>query len=239
MLMNLFILIPILLPLLAGAALPLVAANDDKKRKTYVVAVMIFNTMLVVMLAVLSSPEIRMMHITDAINIFLRVDDLSRFFMILASAMWLIVTFYAFEYIKPHGKETRFFVFFLMAYGAIIGACLAGNFFTLYLFYELITLLTFPMVIHFGTEASSKAGAKYLMYSFFGAALIMIGFVFMSNYGVTTDFVAGGTLDAGIAAANETALLVVFIISFMCAHHFLHASVCAMAAQRSSHSTSR
>ena len=214
--MNFLILIPILLPLLAGAALPLVVSGDSrKKRQVYVCAVMILNTILVVLIANLGSLEIRTMQITDVINIYLRIDDLSRFFMVLASAMWLIVTFYSFEYIKTHGKETRYFTFFLMAYGAIIGACLAGNFFTLYLFYELITLLTFPLVIHFGTEASTKAGAKYLMYSFFGAALILVGFVFMSNYGITTDFVAGGTLDAARAAASETTLLVVFLIAFI------------------------
>ena len=214
--MNYLILIPILLPLLAGAALPLiVSAHHHKKRQIYVCTIMILNVLLVVLVAALDNLGLRTMYITDVINLHLRVDDLSRFFMVLASAMWLIVTFYSFGYIKPHGKENRYFAFFLMAYGAIIGACLAGNFFTLYLFYELITLLTFPLVIHFGKEASSKAGAKYLMYSFFGAALIMVGFVFMSNYGITTDFVAGGTLNSAMAAANKTALLVVFIITFI------------------------
>jgi len=212
--MNFLMLIPILLPLLAGAALPLAVKDNPRLLQVYVCAIVIVNTILVVLVASLGSLDFRTMHITDVINLYLSIDDLSRFFMVLASAMWMIVAFYSFEYIKPHGKENRYFAFFLMAYGAIIGACMAGNLFTLYLFYELITLLTFPLVIHFGTPASFKAGAKYLMYSFFGAALIMVGFVFMSNYGITTDFVAGGALDAA-AVTNDNALLVVFLIAFI------------------------
>jgi multicomponent Na+:H+ antiporter subunit D len=202
--------------LLAGAALPLAVPSDNRKmRQIYVCAVVILNTLLVVYIALMGNFEIRTMHITDTINLYLKNDELGRFFLLLASAMWLIVTFYTFDYIKPHGKDTRFFAFFLMAYGAVMGACLAGNFFTLYLFYELITLLTFPLVIHFGTEASAKAGAKYLMYSFFGAAFILVGFVFMHNYGITTDFVAGGTLDFNLTAASEPALLIVFLMAFI------------------------
>jgi len=198
--------------MLAGAALLFFGGEDGKRRRLYVGGVVAVNTLLVVIVA-MGDFAIRTMQISEIINIYLSVDNLSRFFMILATAMWLIVTFYCFEYIKPHGKENRFFAFFLMAYGAIIGACLAGNFFTLYLFYELITLLTFPLVMHFGTKASARAGAKYLMYSFFGAALIMVGFVFMSNYGITTDFVAGGVLNG--VAANTDALLTVFLIAFI------------------------
>ena len=215
--MNLLILVPILLPILAGSLLPLVikGENADKKRQIYVSSVLILNVIFVVLMVTATSLSLRFMKITNVINIYLQVDDLSKFFLILSSFMWLIVSFFAFPYIKPYGKDNRFFAFYLMAYGAIMGACLAGNFFTLYLFYELITLFTFPFVVHFGTKASLRAGAKYLMYSFFGAALILIGFVFMSHYGVTTDFVAGGVLDPVIVSGNERILLVVFLIAFI------------------------
>ena len=215
--MSSLLLIPILFPILAGGALPLVISGDGqyKKRQIYVASVLILNALLVVLISFFDVLDVRLMNITSTINLYLQVDDLSRFFMILASFMWLVVAFYAYEYIQPHGKENRFFAFYLMAYGAIVGACLAGNFFTLYMFYELITLFTFPLVIHFGTKASLKAGAKYLMYSFFGAALIMVGFVFLYHYGITTDFVAGGVLDPVMANQNQSTLWIVFLITFV------------------------
>jgi multicomponent Na+:H+ antiporter subunit D len=215
--MHLLILVPVLLPLLAGGILPLVVSGENhyRKRQIYVSTVLILNTLLVLFISFFDVVAIRIMNITNVINIYLQVDNISRFFVILASFMWLLVSFFAFEYIKPHGRDNRFFTFYLLAYGAIVGACLAGNFFTLYLFYELITLFTFPFVVHFGTKASLRAGAKYLMYSFFGAALIMVGFVFLANYGSTTDFIPGGALDPIVAAGNETMLLVVFLIAFV------------------------
>ena len=215
--MNSLLFIPILLPVLAGGALPLMFSRGSqyKKRQVYVTSVLLLNAILVVMISFFEPSGLRLMNITSTINLYLQVDELSRFFMILASFMWLLVAFYVYEYIRPHGRENRFFAFYLMAYGAIIGACLAGNFFTLYLFYELITLFTFPLVIHFGTKASLRAGAKYLMYSFFGAALIMVGFVFMHHYGLTTDFMAGGVLDPVMASHNESLLFVVFLLAFV------------------------
>ena len=215
--MNSLLLIPVLLPILAGGALPLVISGEGqhKKRQVYVTSVLIINALLLVLISFFDIPGIRLMNITNTINLYLQVDDLSRFFMNLASFMWLVVAFFAYEYIRPHGKDNRFFAFYLMAYGAIVGACLAGNFFTLYLFYELITLFTFPLVIHFGTKSSLKAGAKYLMYSFFGAALIMVGFVFLYHYGITTDFVAGGVLDPAMAHQNQSTLWIVFLVTFV------------------------
>ena len=215
--MNFLLFLPILLPILAGASLPLIVKGEGshKKRKSYVCTILSLNTLLVLLIVNLDHLAVRTMHITSNINFYLQVDNLTRFFLVLASAMWLLVSFYALEYIRAHGKENRFFVYYLLAYGAIVGACLAGNFFTLYLFYELITLFTFPLVIHFGTKESSKAGAKYLMYSFFGAALILVGFAFLGHFGVTTDFVAGGTLNPHLVATNESTLLVVFLVAFI------------------------
>ena len=214
--MNILILLPILLPLLAGALLPLVVGGESrKKREVYVASVVGLNTLFVLLVVFSGGLELRALHFTNAINFYVRMDDLGRFFLLLTSGIWLPVTCYSFAYIKPDGKDTRFFSFFLMTYGVILGACLAGNFFTLYLFYELMTLFTYPLVIHAGTEAAIKAGSKYLMYSFFGAALALIAYVFIANFGLTTDFIPGGVLDPAAIAGNETMLLVVFLLAFL------------------------
>jgi len=214
--MNLLILIPIILPILAGALLPLLVPSEDRrKRQIYVASVVVLNAIIVVFIASLGDMELRALHLNSAINFYVRLDDLARFFMVVASLIWVLVTFYSFEYLKPLGKDNMFFAFFLMTYGVIIGACLSGNFFTLYLFYELMTLFTYPLVIHSGTDAAMRAGSKYLIYSFFGAALTLIGFAFVANYGITTDFIAGGVLNSALVAGNEGVLLVVFLLAFI------------------------
>ncbi|MCL2699831.1 MAG: proton-conducting membrane transporter [Defluviitaleaceae bacterium] len=145
----------------------------------------------------------------------LAIDDLSRFFLVLIALLWLLVTFYTFEYIKHEGKDVRFFSFFLMTLGVIMGLCMAGNFFTVYLFYELMTLITYPLVVHSETPEAMKAGNKYLAYSFFGASFALIGFVFAGHFGYTTNFMPGGVLDPALVAGHENLLLAVFMLTFI------------------------
>ena len=213
--MSFWLLIPILLPIAAGAALPLVVGDNRDRLQVYVASVVILNTGFAVAAAGLGDTGFRALELTSVINLHIRIDDLARFFLVLSSGLWLLVTFYSFGYIKRDGRDKSFFAFFLMSYGAVMGACLSGNFFTLYLFYELITLLAYPMVVHSGTPEAMKAGVKYLMYSFFGAALALVAFVFVANYGFTTDFTPGGVLDPVALAGNEGFLPFVFLLAFI------------------------
>ena len=214
--MHTWLLLPILLPIAAGGFLLLRPGKSCGMRRNYIASVVTLNTIFVLFIVSLGDIEIRTLQITpDTINLYLKLDDLARFFLILASGIWILVTFYSFEYMKNDKKESVFFAFFLITYGVILGACLAGNFFTLYLFYELMTLFTYPLVVQNGSPEAMKAGTKYLMYSFFGAALTLIAFVFVANFGITTDFVAGGVLDPAIISGNEGALLFIFLLAFM------------------------
>ena len=214
--MNYIVLAPILFPMLAGAVLPLLKFSGDRdKRQKYIGSVVVANLFLVLLIVGLADLELKNFEITSSVYMLLRVDDLARFFLVLASVLWLLVTFYSFEYIKHEGKDVRFFSFFLMTLGVIMGICMAGNFFTLYLFYELMTLITYPLVIHSETPEAMKAGNKYLAYSFFGASLALVGFIFVAHFGYTIDFTPGGVLDPAMIAGNENLLLVVFMMAFV------------------------
>ncbi|MCL2066770.1 MAG: hypothetical protein FWG99_04830 [Treponema sp.] len=214
--MNIFTIVPVLFPILAGGMLPLLGLDENRKtRQIYVASVVGLNVVFVFLAIVQTNLELRLFRVTDAVYMLLRVDDLSRFFLVLASLLWLLATFYTFEYIKHEGKDIRFFTFFLMTLGVIMGICMAGNYFTLYLFYEMMTLITYPLVIHSETPEAMKAGTKYLMYSFFGASFALLGFVFIGYFGTTINFTAGGVLDPAKVAGNEQLLLVVFLLSFI------------------------
>jgi len=202
--------------MLAGLALPLLGLERSRKnRQTYVATVVGLNIVFVILTITQGELGLRLFNVTDSVYMLLRVDDLSRFFLVLASCLWFLATFYTFEYIKHEGKDVRFFTFFLMTLGVIMGICMAGNYFTLYLFYELMTLITYPLVIHSETPEAMKAGTKYLMYSFFGASFALLGFVFIGYFGTSINFTPGGVLNPALVKNNELMLQVVFFLAFI------------------------
>lgn len=214
--MNLITLVPILFPMLAGAALPLFKFNQNRsRRQVYVASVVIINTLIVFLTVSVGALELKALSINEMLTVLLKVDDLARMFIVLASLLWVGATFYTFEYIKHEGNDVRFFSFFLMTLGVILGVGLSGNIFTLYLFYELMTLITYPLVINSQTPEAMAAGAKYLMYSFFGAALALVGFIFIYNFGTTIEFIPGGVLDPAKIVGNENLLLVIFLLTWI------------------------
>lgn len=147
-------------------------------------------------------------------TISLRIDGASRFFGAIIAVLWPVTAIYSFEYMKHEGSENRFFSFFTISYGVVLGVAFAEDFLSLYLFYELLTLCTLPMVMHSMDHKARYAGKKYLIYSLSGAALAFIGIVFLLNYGATLDFTYGGVLDPGKVAGNERVLYEVFVAAF-------------------------
>ena len=214
--MSVLIAIPILCPIIAGATLfPATARRSEGNNRKYIAAVAALSAGLA--LALLTAPgfELRALHITDVINFYIRIDDLSRFFIFVATLLWGLIVAYSLGAIAPGGRDRRFFACLFLTYGAIIGACLAGNFFTLYLFYELITLFTYPLVVHNGTPEANRAGTKYLIYSFFGAGLVFLCFAVTAHFAVLSDFTAGGVFSAAVLAGNRPLLLGIFLLGFI------------------------
>lgn len=193
--MNIALLFPVLFPLLAGALLPALKLHDRAKRQAYVGTVVVFNFLAVALLALTAGGDsLTILRLNQGLDITLQIDGMSQLFTCLAAFMWVMATFYSFEYVKHEGMEERYFTFFVATMGVIVGIGYAGNLQTLYLFYEMMTLITFPLVMHSMGEQAIKAGKKYLIYSFVGATIALAGLFFLFQYCQTTDFVPGGTL---------------------------------------------
>ncbi len=111
--------------------------------------------------------------------------------------------------------EKIFFTFYTMTYGVTLGISLASNLLTMYFFYELLTLITVPLVMHTLTREAILASRKYLYYSLGGAAFAFIGLIFIITYGNTTDFVLGGVLDLEKIGGRTNVLLLIYVIAFM------------------------
>jgi len=107
----------------------------------------------------------------------LRVDQLGLLFASLSSVLWLVTTLYAIGYLEGGKHRRRFFAFFSLCVTASTGIALAGNVVTFFIFYEFLTLSTYPLVVHRGTDDAVEAGRTYLWYTIGGGTILFLGVV--------------------------------------------------------------
>ncbi len=107
----------------------------------------------------------------------LRVDQLGLFFAALSSVLWLVTTLYAIGYLEGGQHRRRFFAFFSFCVTASTGIALSGNVLTFFIFYEFLTLSTYPLVVHRGTDKAVEAGRTYLWYTIGGGTVLFLGVV--------------------------------------------------------------
>lgn len=210
------LLIPILLPILFGALLPLFRF-ERKQREPYVMAVVVLNT-LITYYFILTMPvgeSVTLVHLTESLHITLHMDGMSKVFAGLVAGMWPLASLYAFEYMRHEGKENTFFAFYTMTFGVTVGIACSANIMTMYFFYELLTLVTLPIVMHTMDHRSIRAGIKYLKYSIGGAAFAFMGFVLLHYAADSCDFTFGGILtDQGLTPENSPVLLIAYVMMF-------------------------
>jgi multicomponent Na+:H+ antiporter subunit D len=94
------------------------------------------------------------------LDFILRADALAMFFVTLSGLLWFLTTLYAIAYLEGSPHRSRFFGFFSLCVSATVGIALAGNLFTFVMFYELLTLATYPLVVHRETETVARAGER-------------------------------------------------------------------------------
>lgn len=206
----------ILLPVITGVLIPLLPFKKRKHMEIFLETVVVVNSLLVWGL-VLEFPEqsFTLVRFTGNLTISFRVDGMTMVFAGLISTLWPFATLYAFEYMAKEEREKTFFAFYTMTYGVTLGIALAGNMLTMYFFYELLTLVTVPLVIHTLTREAILAARKYLYYSLGGAAFAFISLIFLTIYGTTTDFILGGVLDLNKIGDRTNTLLLIYVMAFM------------------------
>ena len=116
---------------------------------------------------------------------------------------------------KHEQKKKRFYVFYLLAFLVLMGLCFAGNLITFYLFFEMLTLASTPLVLHSGSREANMAGLKYLFYSLCGAYMALFGLYFVSKYGNTLTFSEGGVINQELAAGHTGLLLVAAFVMIL------------------------
>ena len=206
-------LLVVLLPLLAGAGMPLLKTAAKRTVHLCVLAVLVLEAAAVTVLLFLpSGGELRLFAMSETLVLALRMDAVGKLFLAVAAYGFLFSGIYAFRYMAHGEREPSFYAFFLLSLGGLAGMDLAANLITMYLFFEMITLLSMPLVLHDRTQESIRAALKYLFYSVAGAFLGLAAIFVLARFCTSLDFTPGGTLDRAAAAGHETLLYVVILL---------------------------
>jgi multicomponent Na+:H+ antiporter subunit D len=143
--------------------------------------------------------------ITEDLTIGFRMDEVSKLFCLPIVLSWLLAFLFSYEYMKhAEGKEGNFYAFLFLSEGMLLCTSLAADFVSMYLFYELTSLSSMPLVLYERTKAAITGALKYLYYSIGGAFFVLFGIVVLYSNTSTLDFKAGGTL---LLSSGDTGLV--------------------------------
>ena len=210
-----FLLLPLALPILGGIGLSSKKIIKDEYMKPFTAIIVFLNFFLILNANMNSSFELlHVLKVNEFLDIYFHIDQLGKLFSYMAGFLWILTCFYSFEYMKHEGKERRFLTFFVITLGVIVGISYSGNLFTLYMYYEVLTLCTFPLVIHADTSEALVSGKKYMIYSFTGATFIILGMMILYSISGNMTFVGGG-MESLMNFPKKTLILMSFISMFV------------------------
>jgi multicomponent Na+:H+ antiporter subunit D len=152
--------------------------------------------------------------LAPGLDLVLHADTLSVLFVTLSTVLWLVTTVYAIGYLENAPHRSRFFGFFSLCVSATVGLALAGNLFTFVIFFELLTLVTYPLVAHRGTAEAVRGARIYLTYTLGGGMLLLIGTVWLYVLAGPMAFVEGGILYS-LPAEYHPQLKMIFLLLIM------------------------
>jgi multicomponent Na+:H+ antiporter subunit D len=212
-------LIAVLIPVIAVILIVLSRKWPNIRESwTIVAAVAMFGLIFSMLPSVLDgrSPEISLLNISPGISLALRVDTTGIIFGLSASFLWIITSLYSIGYMRSleEKKQTRYYASFALCLASAAGIAFSANLLTFVLFYEILTLATYPLVIHKETPGAISAGRKYLTYLLTGGLALIAAAALTYIYAGTLDFKAGGFLSNLSGEPNLMLLFVLFLIGF-------------------------
>ncbi len=231
--MNIWIILPIMLSAAAGIYLLVssfaehlkrtdgrdnfhnLTKEQQKKLHTFTGCALLCTAILALGAAWSGDKTCTLFYLMKEIPIYFHIDALGRLFVTFISIVWVCVGIYSFVYMEHEGEEKRFYGFFLLLYAVLIALTFAGNLVTMYLFYELMTLTSMPLVLHNGSREAIMAALKYLFYSMCGAYAGLFGIFYLYRYCDTLTFTPGGSLNMSLAAGHEGILLVAVMVMLL------------------------
>ena len=209
------LLLPVLIPAVSALLIATLNFTSRKQRNIFIEACVLLNTLAIILLVIYPpAGTLTLFRFSERSAFALRLDGLGSVFSVLIAVLWPLTTLYAFEYMSHEHRETSFFGWFVLTYGVVAGIALSSDLLTLYLFYEVMTLTTLPLVMHEMDGRARYAGRKYLTYSVGGAACAFIALTYAMSQGGGETFRLGGTLGVW-PNEPDNMLLVAWFLGFL------------------------
>ena len=205
------LLIPILMPVFCGAVLLFLPRWSEGRRNRYTFTVACLTSAIVLLLLALGRRDtVTVYSFIRGFSIAFRLDGAALLFAAMLALMWPPALLYAYEYMQGEDSQGMFFAYYLMTFGVALGVAFSANLVTMYVFYDMLTLVTLPLVTHYQNKDSLYAGRLYIVYCIAGASLGLIAVV-MGTLDGSGDFRYGGNL-GGVFAPEL--MRVVFLLGF-------------------------
>lgn len=232
---------PILAVLVPLAVIPVLVSSGERPNVrdtwTFIAGICSFSLVASMVPQVLDGNCIgfTLFPVAPGADIALKVDALGMLFALVASSLYIITSIYSIGYmrgLKEH-SQTRFVAFFALAICATLGAAFSANLITLYLFYEILSLATYPLVTHHQDEKSKISGRRYLIFILgTSIGLVLPAMIWCYHATGTLEFCAAGIFDGQISLPCATVLLLMFVFGFaksgiMPVHSWLPAAMVA------------
>ena len=227
-----------LVPVICALLIAMLGRQPNMREAvTLTTAVLLLGCVLTLLPGVLAGgrPAMVLGTLLPGLDIALRIEPLGMLFALIASGLWIVNSIYSIGYMRANSekKQTRFFVCFALSIAATLGIAFASNLFTLFIFYELLTLITYPLVTHHGTE-TARAGGRLYLGLLMGTSVVFLlpALVFIWYTTGTTDFTPGGIL-YGKLGHTELAILLALCVfgigkaALMPVHRWLPAAMVA------------
>jgi NADH-quinone oxidoreductase subunit L/multicomponent Na+:H+ antiporter subunit D len=227
---------PLLAVLVSALAIPVILALESRPNVREGVTLAVAGTKFALVASMVPGVLSGTVYVTriadfgNGLTLALRADALGILFGLLASLLWIVTSFYSIGYMRGLSEhaQTRYFASFAASLASAIGVAFGANLLTLFVFYELLTVSTYPLVTHDETDEARAAGRKYLAYTFGGGVAVLGGTVLVFFLTGTTAFTPGGiealaTADPTLARAAFALLAVGFGVkaALMPAHSWL------------------
>ena len=204
-------------PLLGALLVALLRKHPNlREGASLLTATSLFAMVVVVILPAIQAggrPGLEVLEVLPGLSLAFSVEPLGLLFSLVASGLWIVTTLYAVGYMRGHHEknQTRFYICFALAISGAMGVAYAANLFTLFIFYEAITLCTYPLVTHHGTEKAKLAGRTYLgILMGTSVAFLLLALVWTYLLTGTTDFRPGGILSGKAEGGLLVALVALF-----------------------------
>lgn len=235
---NLAMILALLVPLCGAVVIGLLGRWPNLRESATMVTALVLFACVIRVLVGFNNGEPIVIHVAylfSGLSISFSTEPLSILFAMIASGLWLVTSVYAIGYMRGthETNETRFYVCFALALFGAMGVAFSDNLLTLFIFYEVLTLSTYPLVTHKG-DAKAKAGGRTYLGILMTTSIMFLLPAIIWTYAVagTLDFRPGGILSGNIGPAAATVLLALFLFgvakaAVMPVHRWLPAAMVA------------